>query len=78
MTFEKQTVVFYAALKGYLDQIPLEKIQETEAKLLDYFTKLYENDIMKPIRESGELADAVEEKLKKALEQFLVTAGYSS
>jgi len=74
VSFEKQTIIFYAALKGYLDQVPIEKVRATEGKLIDYFEKLHEGDILKPIRESGDLAEAVEEKLKKALEQFLVTA----
>ena len=33
----------------------------------------HEADILKPIRESGELKPEVEEKLKAALTQFLVT-----
>ena len=73
LSFERQTVVFYATLKGYLDKVPLEKVKTTEAALVDYFDKLHEADILKPIRESGDLAEAVEGKLKAALEQFLVT-----
>jgi len=73
LSFERQTVVFYATLKGYLDKVPLEKVKATEAALVDYFDKLHEADILKPIRESGDLSAEVEEKLKRALEQFLVT-----
>lgn len=73
ITFEKQTVIFYAALKGFLDEIPIEKLKATEAKLVEYFAKLHESDILKPIQETGDLSDVVENKLKKALEQFLIT-----
>ena len=75
ITFETQTVIFYAALKGFLDEIPIEKLKMAEAKLTDYFEKLHEQEILGSIRESGDLSEEVEENLKKALEQFLVTVG---
>jgi F-type H+-transporting ATPase subunit alpha len=73
MSFDRQAVVFYAALRGYLNEIPVEKIGEVHGKLLEYVEKLHENDILKPIRESGDLSDAVEGILKSALQRFLET-----
>ncbi len=73
MSFERQAVVFYAALRGYLNEISVEKIQATEAKLLEYVEKLHDADILKPIRESGDLDEKVEAKLKEALQRFLET-----
>ncbi len=71
--FDRQTVVFYGALKGYFNEVPIEKAKEAEAKLLEYMEKLHENDILKPIRESGDLSEAVEHKLKEAITRFLET-----
>jgi len=71
--FEKQVVLFFAILNGFLNNIPVEKITTVEAKLIDYFEKLHEKSILKIIRESGDLSDDIQKKLKTALEQFLVT-----
>jgi F-type H+-transporting ATPase subunit alpha len=71
--FEKQTVIFYAALKGYFDGIEIDKIRETEAKYLEYMEKIHEKDILSPIRESGDVSLEVEEKLKQGIVNFLET-----
>ncbi|MEK7554967.1 MAG: F0F1 ATP synthase subunit alpha [Patescibacteria group bacterium] len=73
MSFERQAVVFYAALRGYLNEIPVDKIITTERALLEYIENLHDADILKPIRESGDLVEAVEEKLKQAITRFLET-----
>jgi len=41
MPFEKQVVILYAALNGFLDDVPLEKIKSFEEKFLDYLNKLH-------------------------------------
>lgn len=69
--FEKQTVIFYAALKGYFDGVAVDAIRETEAKYMKYMEDIHEKDILSPIRESGDLSSEVEEKLKNAIEDFL-------
>ncbi len=67
--FENQVVLFYAALNGHFDGIPLASIRATEKKLYDYMGKLH-GDSMQSIRESGDLIKETEEELKKALEDF--------
>ncbi len=73
VSFERQAVLFYAALQGFLNTFPIESIRGVEEKLMNYFEKLHEADILKPIRESGELKEEVEHKLRSALERFLET-----
>jgi len=73
MSFERQTVVFYAALKGYFDKIEIKDVKVAEAKLVEYIEKLHEDDILRPIRESGDLDEKVEHKLKEVLQRFLET-----
>jgi len=68
---EKQVCIFYAVLNDYFVDVAVEDIRKTEIGLLDYLEKLHENDILKPIRETGEFAPAVEEKLKEAVARFL-------
>ena len=49
----------------------MEDIKKTQNELLDYISKLHEEDILKPIRETGLFDEAVENKLKEAISHFL-------
>ena len=69
---EEQVCVFYAVLNNYFENVPVEDIIRTEGALVEYLSKLHEDDILKPIRETGILDDAVESKLKEAITHFLV------
>ncbi|MGC9599521.1 MAG: F0F1 ATP synthase subunit alpha [Minisyncoccia bacterium] len=69
--FEKQVCVFYAVLNNYFENVAVEDIKKTEYGLLDYLAKLHENDILKPIRDTGDFSDATEAKLKEAIMRFL-------
>ena len=68
---EKQVCIFYAVLNGYFENIAVEEVRKTERALTEYLEKLHENDILKPIRETGEFTPETEEKLKEALKRFL-------
>ncbi len=68
--FEKQVVVLYSALNGFMDEIVPEKVKEFEEKLEEYMEKLHQKDVLKPIRESGDLSDKTESLLKEALNNF--------
>ena len=71
MPFEKQVCVFYAVLNNYFESVPVEEIKKTENGLLEHLEKLHEEDILKPIRETGEFKPEVEAKLKEAIANFL-------
>jgi F-type H+-transporting ATPase subunit alpha len=68
--FEKQVVILYAALNGFMDNIALEKISIFEEKLYEYLEKLHGKDILKPIQETGDLDEKTESILKEALKNF--------
>ncbi|KKU52524.1 MAG: F0F1 ATP synthase subunit alpha [Candidatus Sungbacteria bacterium RIFCSPLOWO2_01_FULL_47_32] len=68
MPFERQVVVLYAGVNGYLDGIELPEIQNFQKKFLDYIDKMHKG-ILEAIAKSGELAVDVEEKLKRAIEE---------
>jgi F-type H+/Na+-transporting ATPase subunit alpha len=72
--FEQEVIVIYAALNGYFDAVEKEKIRETEAKLLDYLTKLHGKTILEPLAEMGIMDEKMEENLKDALSKFEFTA----
>jgi F-type H+-transporting ATPase subunit alpha len=71
VSFEMQVCIFYAVLNNYFESIPVEDIKKTENAFMENLEKLHEMDILKPIRETGLFDDAVEAKLKEAIEHFL-------
>ena len=66
MPFEEQVCVFYAVLNNFFEKIAVVDIKKTENELVEYLEKFHEEDILKPIRESGQFDEAVEAKLKGA------------
>jgi len=71
MPVEEQVCVFYAVLNNYFENVAVEDITKIEAGLVEYLSKLHEDDILKPIRETGVFDEATEAKLKEALTKFL-------
>lgn len=71
VSFEKQVCLIYAGVNGYLDILPLEKIKDFEDKLFRYLEDRYQQDILDKIRETSDLSEEVENKLKEAI-QFQV------
>jgi F-type H+-transporting ATPase subunit alpha len=72
LPIEKQVCVFYAVLNNYFETIAVEDVKKTQNDLVEYLGKLHEEDILKPIRETGLFDEIVENKLKEALTHFLV------
>ncbi|MDO4939378.1 MAG: F0F1 ATP synthase subunit alpha [Lachnospiraceae bacterium] len=65
---EKQVAIIYAATKGYLDDVAVEKVREYELGLY----KFLDNDqngisFMNAVRETGKLEEDTENNLKQAL-----------
>ena len=66
---EEQVVSIWAVTNGYLDDLPIEKVQDFETKFLDAMRTRHTN-ILDEIRESGKLEDSTIDALKKAVEDF--------
>lgn len=69
MTTEKQVMILYAVINGYVDDVPIEKIAEFETSYLKIMETMHP-EIGKKIAETKELNDETEEKLKAAIEEF--------
>jgi F-type H+-transporting ATPase subunit alpha len=65
---EEQAVALYAGINGYLDDIPTEDVSRFQDELREHLRA--EGSIYKTIRESGDIAEDVEEKLKAELDKF--------
>lgn len=70
MTVEEQVVILYAGAGEYLNDIPVDKVQSFERKLIEDINLKGEN-ILDAIRAEQVLSEKVEDKLKKYLERFV-------
>ncbi len=70
LPFEHQVPVLYAAIFGYLDDVPAASVDRFEEKFIQYLEHLHAKDILEPIRTSRELAETTEHDLKTAIEHF--------
>jgi F-type H+-transporting ATPase subunit alpha len=65
---EEQAVALYAGVNGYLDDIPTEDVSRFQDELRE--TLRAEGSLYKTIRESGDISEETEEKLKAEFEKF--------
>jgi F-type H+/Na+-transporting ATPase subunit alpha len=66
--FEEQVVAIYAGINGWLDPIPVPQVPRFHDELREHLRS--EGSVYEAIRESGDLSDEAEEKLKAELEHF--------
>jgi F-type H+-transporting ATPase subunit alpha len=66
---DKQIVIIYAGTKGYVDGLEVSQIADYEQKLYAFIEKKYP-DIFETLRTKRVLDKDIEEKLKKALQEF--------
>ncbi|GAB1265655.1 F0F1 ATP synthase subunit alpha [Aurantivibrio infirmus] len=72
LSVAEMAIVIYAADKGYLKEIPVNKIGDFEASLLSYMNSEH-GDLMKKINQTGEYNDEIVDSFKAALEKFIAT-----
>jgi F-type H+-transporting ATPase subunit alpha len=70
MPVEEQVAVLFAAVNGYLDGLEVEGVRGFEQALLDHL-RAEHADILREVRDSGELLDRTEEALREVIEGFL-------
>tara|TARA_B100000902_G_scaffold329192_1_gene325570 strand:- start:229 stop:1764 length:1536 start_codon:yes stop_codon:yes gene_type:complete len=70
MEVEEQVAVIFAGVKGYLDQIPTQKIGEFEQSLLQKL-KAKDSKILDVIRKDKAISDETEKALKDTLDQLV-------
>lgn len=69
MSFDRQVVVLYVAVNGYLDNISKDKIVSFEKQFIDYLEK-FAGDIFSKIIADNDISTETEEKIKKGLDDF--------
>ena len=69
MPVEQQTVIIWAATRGYIDKIKIELIKKWEEKFLQYLETAFPK-ILIDIRRKKEISQSTEDQLQKACETF--------
>jgi len=66
---EKEVMALFAGAYGYLDEWPVEAIAEYEKQMIEFMESKYA-DLLNEIKAKTEIRDDLEEKIKKALDEF--------
>ena len=69
MNVEKQVAIIFAASKGYLDDLDINKVALFEAGLFEYLDA-NSKDLLDEIVEKGKITDELEQKLESAIVNF--------
>ena len=69
MDVEKQIAIIFAASKGYLDDVVVEKVSDFEKSLFEYLDA-NAPDQLKMIKDEGDISDENSEALEKAISDF--------
>jgi F-type H+-transporting ATPase subunit alpha len=68
---EEQVVALFAGNEGYLDKIPVSQVPRFQEELREHLRA--ESTVYKTIRETGDLDEVTEKKLREELDKFLNT-----
>jgi F-type H+/Na+-transporting ATPase subunit alpha len=66
---EQQVAVLWAMQNSYFDDVPVDRVREVQAKLLDFLATRKEA-VLKAIAEKRQVDDALTGQLKEALDEF--------
>ncbi|MBA7683865.1 ATP synthase subunit alpha [subsurface metagenome] len=69
MPVEKQVMILYAAINGYIDDVPVEKVRAFETDF-HRFMEANHPEIVGTIAKEKEITPETEEKLKTAIDEF--------
>jgi len=69
MPIEKQITIIFAVTNGFLDDIPVSKVQDFESRFAQYMEASYA-DLLKTIAAKKEMNSQLEATLRKALQEF--------
>ncbi len=72
LPIEEQSAILWAVQNNFLDDVPVEKIKDFQAKLMDYLTTR-RADLLKKISTEKAISDAIAADLKAALNEFKPT-----
>jgi F-type H+-transporting ATPase subunit alpha len=69
LTVERQVAIIYAGTQGFLDDLPTTALRAFEEGLYDFLDKEFA-DLLHELRAKYDLTDAIEAKLRQAIETY--------
>ena len=69
MSAEKEVAILFAAANGYLDEWPEESVADYEQQMLEFLESKHP-DVLNAIKESDDISDDTDTKMKAALDEF--------
>jgi F-type H+/Na+-transporting ATPase subunit alpha len=69
MPMEKMITSLFAGARGFLDDLPVETLQDFEPQMIAFIESKHQ-DILSEIKEKKEISPELEEKMKKAIGEF--------
>jgi len=72
ISVENQVVALWAVQNGYMDDVPVEKIKDFQAKLTDYISSR-KQDLLTKLQKEKAVSDAIAADLKAAVTEFKQT-----
>jgi len=72
LSLERQVIILFAGTRGFVDDLPPEKMQDFERQLLQYMEATHP-EIGKSIKEQNEITAEMEPKLEAAVREFKQT-----
>jgi F-type H+/Na+-transporting ATPase subunit alpha len=69
MPGEKEVMSLYAATRGYVDTVPVDRVGEYETQMLAFVERKYP-EILTEIKEQKVIGDSLDVKMKEALQEF--------
>ncbi|MFA6336529.1 MAG: F0F1 ATP synthase subunit alpha [Candidatus Paceibacterota bacterium] len=70
LPFEKEVLVIFAAVKGWLDKIELSQVKQAENDIIEYFESI-KPGVLKEIKESRDISTELRSELEKGLREAL-------
>ena len=72
MPFAKQVISIFAGARGYLDDVPLDRVRDFEKSLLRFMDQTHP-EIEADVTENARISDEMEKTLRSAVEEFKKT-----
>jgi F-type H+-transporting ATPase subunit alpha len=76
LTMAEEVIILFALGRGYLDDVPVNRVQEWERTFQQYMSADH-GDIMKAITDEKRLTDEIEAGLRAAIEEFKESSQFS-
>jgi F-type H+-transporting ATPase subunit alpha len=74
-SLSQQVTILYAGTKGFLDEVPIDKVGDFEEKFEEFMDSQYKS-ILDDIESSKDISDDLEKKLEDAITKFQGTVSY--